>query len=41
MTSIQKTLSRLPDTEIETIETSCCGMAGSFGYGVDTHDISA
>ncbi|WP_138935305.1 FAD-binding and (Fe-S)-binding domain-containing protein [Roseovarius arcticus] len=40
MSSIQKTLSRLPDTEIETIETSCCGMAGSFGYGVDTHEIS-
>lgn len=40
MTSIQKTLSRLPDTEIETVETSCCGMAGAFGYGTDTHDIS-
>jgi Fe-S oxidoreductase/FAD/FMN-containing dehydrogenase len=40
MTAIQKTLSRLPDTTIETVETSCCGMAGSFGYGVDTHDIS-
>lgn len=40
MSSIQKTLSRLPDTEIETVETSCCGMAGSFGYGVETHDIS-
>lgn len=40
MTSIQKTLSRLPDTEIETVETSCCGMAGAFGYGTETHDIS-
>ena len=40
MSSIEKTLSHLPDTEIELVETSCCGMAGSFGYGVDTHDIS-
>jgi Fe-S oxidoreductase len=40
MSSIEKTLSRLPDTVIETVETSCCGMAGSFGYDVDTHDVS-
>jgi FAD/FMN-containing dehydrogenase/Fe-S oxidoreductase len=40
MSSIEKTLSRLPNTEIEVIETSCCGMAGAFGYGVDTHDVS-
>ncbi|MFX0545982.1 FAD-binding and (Fe-S)-binding domain-containing protein [Roseovarius sp. S1116L3] len=40
MSSIEKTLSRIPDTEIETVETSCCGMAGSFGYGLDTHDVS-
>ena len=26
--------------EVETIETSCCGMAGAFGYGKDTFDIS-
>lgn len=38
--SIEKTLALLPDTEVELIETSCCGMAGSFGYGVDTHDVS-
>ena len=40
MSSIETTLSLLPDTQVETVETSCCGMAGSFGYGVDTHDIS-
>jgi len=40
MTSIEKTLSLLPDTSVETIETSCCGMAGSFGYRSDTHEIS-
>ncbi|MGA9434936.1 MAG: FAD-linked oxidase C-terminal domain-containing protein [Roseobacter sp.] len=40
MSSIEKTLSQLPDTEVEVVETSCCGMAGSFGYGTDTHEIS-
>ncbi|WP_425041616.1 FAD-binding and (Fe-S)-binding domain-containing protein [Primorskyibacter sp. S187A] len=40
MSSIETTLAMLPDTEIETVETSCCGMAGAFGYGSETHDIS-
>ncbi|WP_146347374.1 FAD-binding and (Fe-S)-binding domain-containing protein [Phaeobacter marinintestinus] len=40
MSSIEKTLSRLPDTEVEVVETSCCGMAGAFGYSVETHEIS-
>ena len=40
MTSIEKTLALLPDTAVETIESSCCGMAGSFGYRTDTHEIS-
>ncbi len=40
MSSIEKTLARLPDTEIELVESSCCGMAGAFGYGVDTHEVS-
>jgi FAD/FMN-containing dehydrogenase/Fe-S oxidoreductase len=40
MSSIEKTLSLLPDTEIEIIETSCCGMAGAFGYNSQTHETS-
>jgi FAD/FMN-containing dehydrogenase/Fe-S oxidoreductase len=40
MSSIEKTLARLPDTEVEVVETSCCGMAGAFGYGLETHEIS-
>ena len=40
MSSIEKTLALLPDTQVEVIETSCCGMAGAFGYGIDTHEIS-
>ena len=40
MSSIEKTLARLPDTEVEVVESSCCGMAGAFGYGVETHKVS-
>ncbi len=40
MSSIEKTLALLPETTIEVVETSCCGMAGAFGYGADTHEIS-
>lgn len=40
MSDIEKTLSLVPDTDIETIQSGCCGMAGAFGYGSDTHEIS-
>lgn len=40
MPAIQKALALLPETVISTIETSCCGMAGAFGYAVETEDIS-
>jgi Fe-S oxidoreductase len=26
--------------KVETIESSCCGMAGAFGYGADTYQTS-
>ncbi|MFV0244681.1 MAG: FAD-binding and (Fe-S)-binding domain-containing protein [Qingshengfaniella sp.] len=38
--AIHKTLALLPDTAIEMVETSCCGMAGSFGYGTETEEVS-
>ncbi|MBS0124113.1 FAD-binding protein [Aestuariicoccus sp. KMU-90] len=40
MPAIQRTLALLPDTEVSVIESSCCGMAGAFGYGVGTHGFS-
>lgn len=40
MSDVEKTLALLPDTEVETINSGCCGMAGSFGYGVKTHETS-
>jgi Fe-S oxidoreductase len=30
----------VPDLKVETIESSCCGMAGAFGYGADTYEAS-
>ncbi|MEP2943396.1 MAG: FAD-linked oxidase C-terminal domain-containing protein [Hyphomicrobiales bacterium] len=40
VSDIEKTLALLPETQVELVETSCCGMAGSFGYANETHDIS-
>ncbi len=40
MSDIEKTLDLLPDTDTTIIRSGCCGMAGSFGYGTDTHEIS-
>jgi Fe-S oxidoreductase len=37
---VEKTLRLIPELKIETIESSCCGMAGAFGYGADTYSAS-
>jgi Fe-S oxidoreductase len=37
---VEKVLRLVPGLNVETIESSCCGMAGSFGYGADTYDAS-
>ncbi|MBN9598395.1 MAG: FAD-binding protein [Afipia sp.] len=37
---VEKVLRLIPDLEVKTIESSCCGMAGAFGYGADTYDES-
>jgi FAD/FMN-containing dehydrogenase/Fe-S oxidoreductase len=37
---VQQVLRLIPDLEVETIESSCCGMAGAFGYGADTYQAS-
>ncbi len=29
-----------PELSVSTVESSCCGMAGSFGYDADTIDVS-
>jgi len=33
-------LKLVPGLAVETIESSCCGMAGAFGYGAETIDVS-
>jgi Fe-S oxidoreductase len=38
--AVAAVLRLVPDLEVEVIESSCCGMAGAFGYAADTIDIS-
>ena len=38
--SVEKALRLIPDLSVEIIESSCCGMAGGFGYGADTYSAS-
>ncbi len=38
--AVEQALRLIPDLKIETIDSSCCGMAGAFGYGADTYESS-
>lgn len=38
--SIGQVLRLVPDLSVDIIESSCCGMAGAFGYGADTYQVS-
>ena len=40
MGAIEKTLALVDGLAVETVESSCCGMAGAFGYGTDTYETS-
>src|SRR5580700_3487331 len=40
MAAVTAALKLIPDLDIEPIESSCCGMAGAFGYHADTIDVS-
>jgi Fe-S oxidoreductase len=40
MGPVQQTLSLVPGLEVETIESTCCGMAGAFGYEAEHYDLS-
>jgi Fe-S oxidoreductase len=37
---VEQVLRLVPDLNVATIESSCCGMAGAFGYGADTYRTS-
>ena len=40
MAAVTDTLALIDGLEVETVESSCCGMAGGFGYGADTYAVS-
>ena len=40
MGAVESVLKLVPKLEVQTVESSCCGMAGAFGYDADTIDVS-
>jgi FAD/FMN-containing dehydrogenase/Fe-S oxidoreductase len=40
MSSVEKVLGMVPGLKVSTVQTSCCGMAGSFGYEAEHYDVS-
>ncbi|MGD1923237.1 MAG: FAD-binding and (Fe-S)-binding domain-containing protein [Paracoccaceae bacterium] len=40
MSSVQAVLSKVPNLKVEPIDSSCCGMAGAFGYQAETLEVS-
>jgi len=40
MPAVQQALALVPELKVEPIESSCCGMAGSFGYEAAHYEVS-
>ena len=40
MSAVQEALSMVPELAVSVIDSSCCGMAGSFGYEAEHYDTS-
>ena len=40
MPAVEKVLGMVPGLKVSTVQTSCCGMAGSFGYEAEHFDVS-
>jgi Fe-S oxidoreductase len=40
MDAVRDALALVGGLRVEIVESGCCGMAGAFGYGVDTYDVS-
>jgi FAD/FMN-containing dehydrogenase/Fe-S oxidoreductase len=40
MSSVERSLKLIPEINIDIIDSSCCGMAGSFGYDKNNQDVS-
>jgi Fe-S oxidoreductase len=40
MGAVESVLRLIPGLKVETVESSCCGMAGSFGYEAEHYEVS-
>jgi len=40
MSSVERVLRMVPELQVETVQASCCGMAGAFGYEADHYAVS-
>jgi FAD/FMN-containing dehydrogenase/Fe-S oxidoreductase len=40
MSAVEQALALVPGLAVETVESSCCGMAGAFGYEAAHYDVS-
>ena len=40
MSSVQRVLGLIPELSVDVIDSSCCGMAGTFGYEAEHYDAS-
>jgi Fe-S oxidoreductase len=40
MPAVEKVLGMVPGLKVTTVQTSCCGMAGSFGFEAEHYDVS-
>lgn len=40
MPAVTKVLSLVDGLAVDTVQSSCCGMAGAFGYAAETYDVS-
>jgi len=40
MSHVERVIKQVPELSVETIASSCCGMAGAFGYEAEHYDVS-
>ena len=40
MPAVERVLGMVPGLKVSTVQTSCCGMAGSFGYEAEHYEVS-
>jgi FAD/FMN-containing dehydrogenase/Fe-S oxidoreductase len=40
MSAVRQSLALVSGLAVEMVDSSCCGMAGAFGYAAETHDVS-